>query len=99
MLVIISSLLASSQINYREWREWLDTKKEDSVSLKVLRIKTTKEGQHVIWLKDEATKQRYITICECKPLPAGVKKGATIKIPASRLVIIKDSFTKQDLEN
>lgn len=74
------------------------TTAQDSIRLKIQKIGSA-DGKRVFWLKDMATKDRYITICDCAKLPAQYKKGDTITIPRSRLQVIKESFNKRDLEN
>ena len=72
---------------------------QDSVTVKVQKTRTNSEGQHIVWLKDVKTRQEYITICDCKQLPANVKKGNTITLHRSQLQPVKQPFTKQDIEN
>ena len=71
---------------------------QDSVKLKITRIATA-DGKHVIWMKDVATKDRYITQCPCKVLPAEYKKGNIITLPVTKMEVIREVFRKQDLEN
>jgi hypothetical protein len=82
---------------------------QDSVKLKITKVGTM-EKRTVYWFavpkKDTSTillvtgervllrKQRPVAICDCKH-----KRGEIVTVAKKDLVIIKDSFTKQDLEN
>jgi hypothetical protein len=72
---------------------------QDSTSLKITRIKTVADGKIVVWLKDVNTNFPYVFQCPCTTLPPGYIKGNIIKLPSSKMVVIKESFTRKDLEN
>lgn len=66
----------------------------DSVKMKIVRVGTV-DGKKVYWLKNTDTKERFVTICDCK---TERKKGEYVMIAKKDLVIIKDSFKRRDIE-
>lgn len=69
---------------------------QDSLTVKITKVKTTSDGVSVVWMKDMKTKIPYITQCKCT-LSERIKKGNTVTIANPE--IIKVGFTRRDLEN
>jgi hypothetical protein len=70
---------------------------QDSISLKVQRIRTA-DGKYHIWLKDEKTRRQYVTVCECDRLPDRVRKGNTVMVARNSVRVTKEIYKDSELE-